>query len=80
MGLAMGFPLAPLLADIFLIELERSLIPNLGKIKFWGRYVDDSICSCRRISGNTKLIVIHAQPLKYICKRKFNICFLKYKI
>ena len=43
-GVAMGSPLAPLLADIFMIELERSLIPNLWKIKFWRRYVDDTIC------------------------------------
>ena len=27
-----------------MIELERSLIPNLQKITFWGRYVDDTIC------------------------------------
>ena len=40
----MGSPLAPLLADIFMIELERSLIPNLRKIKFWRRCVDDTIC------------------------------------
>ena len=43
-GVTMGSPLAPLLADIFIIELERSLIPNLRKIKFWRRYVDDTIC------------------------------------
>ena len=42
-GVAMGSPLAPLLADIFMIELERSLIPNLRKIKFWRRCVDDTI-------------------------------------
>ena len=30
-GVAMGSPLAPLLADIFMIELERSLIPDLQK-------------------------------------------------
>ena len=40
----MGSPLAPLLAEIFMIELEKSLIPNLSKIKFWRRYVDDTIC------------------------------------
>ena len=40
----MGFPLASLLADIFMIELKRSLIPNIRKIKFWRRYVDDTIC------------------------------------
>ena len=30
-GIAMVSPLAPLLTDIFMIELERSLIPNLSK-------------------------------------------------
>ena len=40
----MESPLASLLADIFMIELERSLIPNLEKIRFWRRYVDDTIC------------------------------------
>ena len=33
-GVAMGSTLAPLLADIFMTELERSLFPNLRKIKF----------------------------------------------
>ena len=42
-GVAMGSPLVPLLADIFMIELERSIIPNLQKIRFWRRYVDDTI-------------------------------------
>ena len=36
-GVAMGSSLAPLLADIFMIELERSLIPNLQKMTFWRR-------------------------------------------
>ena len=40
----MGSSLAPLLAHIFMIELERLLAPNLSKIKLWGRYIDDSIC------------------------------------
>ena len=43
-GVAMGPPLGPLLADILMIELERSLIPNLRKIKIWRRYVHDTIC------------------------------------
>ena len=43
-GIAMVSPLPPLLADTFMIELERSLIPNLRKIKFWRRYVDDTTC------------------------------------
>ena len=42
-GVAMGSPVVPLLADTFMIELERSLIPNLQKLRFWRRYVDDTI-------------------------------------
>ena len=44
MGVAMGSALALLLVDIFMIELERSLIPNLQKMTFWRRYVDDTTC------------------------------------
>ena len=33
----MGSPVAPLLDNIFMIKLERSLIPNLQKIRFWRR-------------------------------------------
>ena len=33
-GVAVGFLLALILADIFMVELERSLIPNLIKNKF----------------------------------------------
>ena len=43
-GVAMRSPLAPSLVDIFMIELERLLIPNLQKITFWRHYVDDTIC------------------------------------
>ena len=44
-GVAMGSLLARVLADIFMIELENSLLPNLAKyITFWKRYVDDAIC------------------------------------
>ena len=43
-GVAMGAPLAPLIVDIFMIELERSLVPNRSKIKFWKCYVSHSIC------------------------------------
>ena len=33
-GVAMGSPLSPLLADIVMIDLERSLISRLSKVKF----------------------------------------------
>ena len=43
-GVAMGSPLGPLLAGIFMVNLERSSIPKLNVyINFWRRYVDDTI-------------------------------------
>ena len=44
-GVAIGSLLGPVLADIFIIELEKSLVPELTSyIKYWKRYVDDTIC------------------------------------
>ena len=38
----MGLPLGPILADIFMIKHENSLLPYLTKyITCWKRYVDD---------------------------------------
>ena len=40
----MGSPLGPVLADIFMTELEKTLLPDIyiRYIKFWRRYVDDT--------------------------------------
>ena len=41
----MGSPLGPVLANIFMVELERNIIPTLSNdILLWKRYVDDIIC------------------------------------
>ena len=43
-GVAIGSPLRPVLAGIFTVYLERTLMPKLGKfMKPWKRYVDDTI-------------------------------------
>ena len=44
-GVTMGSPLGPVLADIFMTELEKTLLPGIyiRYIKFWRRYVDDTI-------------------------------------
>ena len=43
-GVAMGSLLGPVLADIFMIELEKAILPELAEcIKHWKRYVDDTI-------------------------------------
>ena len=40
-GVAMGSPLGPMLADIFMIELENTLVSTLTEyMKFCKRYVD----------------------------------------
>lgn len=47
-GLAMGSPLSPLLAEIFMAKFEEKLFmsnnPFLNKIVYWYRYVDDVLC------------------------------------
>ena len=43
-GVAKGSPLGPVLAGIFVVHLERRLIPEFEKfMKPWKRYVDDTI-------------------------------------
>ena len=43
-GIAMGSPFRPVLVNIFMVELERTIIPSLSdKIKLWKRYVDETI-------------------------------------
>ena len=43
-GVAMGSPLAPVLAGIFMVDLERAVIPKLSQhLQFWKAYVDDNI-------------------------------------
>ena len=41
-GVAMGSPLGPVLANIFMCELENNLVPKLNKELYgWKRFVDD---------------------------------------
>ena len=43
-GVTIGSPLGPVLADIFMIESEKAILPELTEfIKFWTKYVDDTI-------------------------------------
>ena len=43
-GIAMGSLLGPVLVNMFMVELERTIIPSLSdKIKLWKRYIDETI-------------------------------------
>ena len=42
-GVGMGSPLGPVLANIFMVELESVLFPKLNDhVKDWRRFVDDT--------------------------------------
>ena len=44
MRVVMGSPLSPVIANIFMIELESVLVPKLqGHFKKWRRSVDDTL-------------------------------------
>ena len=42
-GVAMGFPLGPILTNVFMMELQNTLVSRLHQhVKKWRRYVDDT--------------------------------------
>ena len=44
-GVAIGSPLGPVLANIFMVELQRNIIPTIcNDILLWKRYVDGTFC------------------------------------
>ena len=47
-GVAMGSPLGPVIANIFMSELESELVPqHSSKMSVWLRYVDDTFTFLR---------------------------------
>ena len=64
----MGSPLGPVLANIFMVELEMSVIPNLNdKIKLWKRFVDDTYCFAKSEYTNNILLTLNSfhQNIKF---------------
>ena len=42
-GVCMGSPLGPVLANVFMVNLEETIVPSLQHIMpLWKRYVDDT--------------------------------------
>ena len=69
-GVAMGSPLGPVLGNIFMVELERNIIPTLSNdISLWKRYVDDTICFINLTSINKVLETLNS----YHTNIKFTI-------
>ena len=59
-GVAMGSPLDPVLANIFMVELKRNIIPTLSNdISLWKRYYKD-ICFIKLTSINKVLETLNS--------------------
>ena len=60
-GVAMGSPLGPVIAGIFMVDLERNVIPKLSThMTKWKRYVDDTITYINPSSINYVLSVLNS--------------------
>ena len=65
-GVAIGSPLAPILANIFMAELQRNLIPILkDHLSCWRRYVDDTICFIKNGSVAHVLSTLFPSSIKF---------------
>ena len=67
-GVAMGSPLGPVLADIFMVELENNMVSVLQEnLSFWKRYADDTICFVKigTISYITKILNNFDSKIKF---------------
>ena len=58
----MDSPLGPILANVFMVELEHTLAPRLHRhVKKWRRYVDDTFAYVKNESigclNNTHLVL-----------------------
>ena len=57
----MGSPLGPVIAGTFMVELEKSLIPNLMEhMSPWKRYVDDTIAVIKLSSIEHVLSILNS--------------------
>ena len=56
-GVTTGSPLGPILAGIFMVELQTKIVPALGNLlRRWKRYVDFTFCIVKTDSVNEILL------------------------
>ena len=59
-GVVMGSPLGPVLANIFMVELESVLVPKLNDyVKKWKRFVADIFLNVKCVSIEYVLSVLN---------------------
>ena len=60
-GVAMESPLGPILANVFIVELENTLVPRLHEhVKKWKHFVDDTFAYVRNESIDYVLITFNS--------------------
>ena len=84
-GVAMGSPLGPVIANICMVKLEKSLVPNLTEIMpLWFRYVDDTFTFIKtgEIENVKNILNNFHQDIKFTHEVEENksISFLDVKI
>ena len=74
-GVAMGSPLGPVIAGIFMVELARTLLPRLIEYMTpWKRYVDDTIATIKLTSIDYVLRILNTfhKDIKFTYELEIN--------
>ena len=74
-GVAMGSPLGPVIAGIFMVELARTLLPRLIEYMTpWKRYVDDTIATIKLTSIDyvLRILNIFYKDIKFTYELEIN--------
>ena len=82
-AVAMGSKLTPVLAGIFMVELERAVIPKLSQqLQYWKRYVDDTIVllvmDTKNLCCHVLIVFIIPSSLLIKLKKKMKYPFLTF--
>ena len=74
-GVAMGSPLGPVVARIFMVVLERTLLPRLREYMTpWKRYVDNTIAAIKLTSIDHVLMILNTfhKNIKFTYELEIN--------
>ena len=84
-GVAMGSPLGPVLANIFMVNLEETLVPTLAeKMNLWYRYVDDTYTFIKEgeVDNIERILNSFHENIKFthVVEKENQLAFLDVKV